>query len=623
MYFLQHINQESDRIFEQKEGSESDNTNRIRSDVPEKDTWDLSKLFRSDNVWKREFKSWKETFSQFEQYRGKLSDPGLLAEFLDRKSEFDQRADRLFLYAYLKSSEDVTQSEYAGYKNCMVSALSESGAQTSFVRPELLSLSQNKWKDLLADPRLDPYRLVLKRIRRSKAHSLSEKEETLLARSGEIAQTAQQVFRMLNDADLKFDPVRDENGIMRPLTQETFQIFLHSRKRSVRKDAFEKFYRGYDSFSNTISSLLEGSVKKDVFYAKSRKFTDSLESALFTEEIPPVVYTNLLDEVHKALPELYRYYDIRRKKMRLKEIHYYDTYVSTVHSTPFHHTWEQAVDLIMDALKPLGKEYTRILNKGLLSDRWADRYENLNKSGGAFSFSAYKTIPYIMINYKENLLESVFTLIHESGHSMHSWYSSRSQPYQYSNYEIFLAEIASTFNEQMLVHHLLEKADDPKIRFWIINREIDSIRSTIFRQTMFSEFEKKVHETAESGDPLTRDRFRAIYRELLDLYFGPKFALDDQLSLECFRIPHFYRSFYVYKYATGLSAAIALADRVRNGGQSERKDYFKLLCGGCSDSPLEILRNAGVDMKTPDVIRAAMKRFSQLVDEMENYNDLD
>ncbi|MDO5580417.1 MAG: oligoendopeptidase F [Planctomycetia bacterium] len=622
MLFLNSENKEFGRYFANEEGNFSDYSGRDRSDVPKEDTWDLSKLFRSDKAWEQEQESWKAAIDQFEQYRGKLADPKILAEFFEREGEFDKRANRLYLYAYLKSSEDVAQSKYSGYKNMMASALAQAGAQTSFVRPELLALSQEQWNKLLKDPCLKDYRLVLERIRRFKTHTLSKKEEKLLALSSEIAQSPQQIFYVLNNAELKFDSVRDENGNLRPLTQETFSVFLHSAKRSVRKEAFEKFYRGYESFANTISASLEGSIKKDVFYAKSRNYPNSLEMALFSEEIPYEVYSNLIEEVHAALPDLYRYYEIRRKKMRIKEIHFYDTYVPVVHSVKFHHTWEQAVDLIMKALQPMGKEYLRLLSKGLLRDRWADRYENKNKASGAYSFSAYQTIPYIMINYKEELLESVFTLIHESGHSMHSWYSSRTQPFQYSDYEIFLAEIASTFNEQMLARFLLDKADDPKIRFWIINREIDSIRATIFRQTMFSEFEKKTHELAEKQIPLTKDRFQMIYRELLELYFGPRFALDEALSLECLRIPHFYRGFYVYKYATGLSAAIALADRVRNGGEKERKEYFELLCGGSSDAPLEILKKAGVDMLAPDTIRNAMRRFSELIDEFEKFKDL-
>jgi oligoendopeptidase F len=325
----------------------------------------------------------------------------------------------------------------------------------------------------------------------------------------------------------------------------------------------------------------------------------------------------LVETVRAATPALYRYYDLRRRAMNLDDIRFYDVYTPILSDVSVDYSWDAAVELIADALSPLGDEYVQTLSKGLTTDRWADKYQNKNKQSGAFSYGGYDFPPYIMMNYKPNVVESVFTLAHEGGHSMHSWYSARTQPYEYYDYTIFLAEIASTFNEQLLARRILEKSTDTKTRAWIINRELDAIRTTIFRQTMFAEFELRTHEKAESGEPLTAQAFRAIYRELLDDYFGPDFAMDDALELECFRIPHFYRGFYVYKYATGLSAAIALAERVLSGGVKERDEYLTFLKSGCSADPLDILRKAGVDMEKPEPIVDAMKRFETLTDELE------
>ena len=411
--------------------------------------------------------------------------------------------------------------------------------------------------------------------------------------------------------------ILDENGIEKPLTHETFSLFLHSPDRSVRKKAFEIFYKTFDGHKNSLAALLEGSVRGDIFHARARNHASALDAALFAENIPSRVYENLISAIHRALPVLYRYYELRRKKMRISKIHFYDTYVPIQSDIKVHYTWDEAVDLVGKALAPLGDGYVRTLQKGLTSGRWADRYENAGKQSGAFSYGGYDTLPYIMINYKPDLIESVFTMAHEGGHSMHSCLSARHQSYEDYNYVIFLAEIASTFNEQLLAEYLIENAKEKRLRLWLINRQIDAVRATIFRQTMFSEFEQRIHEAAQRGEPLGIVPIRKIYRQLLETYFGPAFTLDDDLELECLRIPHFYRGFYVYKYATGMSAAIALARRVRRGGETERRDYFKMLEGGCSAPPLELLQRAGVDMLRPTAIDEAMRYFEELLDRFE------
>ncbi len=602
-----------------KKQSDIYHSRRQRSEVPVQDTWNLKRIFRSDNSWEKELERWGKDSQVLIKYKGRLGDPEVLAEYLKKDTEFDRRVDLLVAYAYLKSAEDTAESKYIAYKGQVLTQINKYNEMTSFVRPELLALPQAHWKRLLSDPRLALWKLQLERILRYKPHVLSVKEERLMAMSGEITQAPHRIFCVLNDADLQFRPVKDETGRLCPLTQELFQCYLQSPVRSVRKEAFENLYEGYVRMSHTFAASLEASIKGDIFFSKARNYSGALEASLFNEEIPKQVYDNLIQVVHETLPVLYKYYELRRKKMKIDQIHFYDTYVPVERSVDFAYNYDDAVQLVLKALAPLGKDYVKTLEKGLTSGRWVDKYENLNKSSGAFSYPSYDTPPFIMINFKPDIISSVFTLIHEAGHSMHSWYSAKNQPYEYYNYEIFLAEIASTFNEQLLSRYLLKEAKDPAHRFWLINHEIDSIRATIFRQTMFSEFEYLTHEAMETGSPMTSEMFRSIYRGLLDLYFGPDFTIDENLSYECFRIPHFYRAFYVYKYATGLSASLALSQRVLSGGEQERKDYFELLGGGCSAPPLDILMRAGVDMNNPEVFRSAMKRFKDLVDEFESF----
>lgn len=588
-----------------------------RGEVPVKDQWNLKKLFASDAAWRKAFKAWSEDIARYAEFQGKLGTLEGLEAFLRFDSDHDRRGEPLMLYAYLKSVEDMTNTRYQEMKDEMTAVCAKAAQAASFARPELLAASKAVWKERLDSPRLAPWHRQLAELRRFKPHTLGVKEEKLIALTAEMGQVPSKAFRLLTDADFKFGTVKDEQNREVPLTHETFSLFLHSPSRAVRKNAFDRFYQTFEDHKHSLAALLEGSVKHDIFHARSRGYASSIDAALFGENIPKQVYANLIDGVHRALPTLYRYYEIRRKMMKLREIHFYDTYVPILSDIQVHHNWDEAVDLVSRALAPLGSDYVKTLRKGLTSERWADRYENVGKQSGAFSYGAYDTLPYIMINFKPELIESVFTLAHEGGHSMHSYLSARKQPYEDYNYVIFLAEIASTFNEQMLTEQLLEEAQDNRFRAWLINRQIDAVRATIFRQTMFSEFEQQIHETAEKGGVLGISAFRSIYRSILETYFGPKFVLDQPLELECLRIPHFYRGFYVYKYATGMSAAIALARRVRRGGEAERLDYFKMLEGGCSAPPLDLLRSAGVDMEKPGVIDDAMAYFKELVDRFE------
>lgn len=589
----------------------------LRSKMKPADCWDLGSLFPSDEAWETAFGGWEQRIEGYQQFQGTLGGSvETLVACLDFDTQFDREGERLGTYAFLKTAEDTTNSDYQRMQGRFTNAASRAAQASSYIRPELLAIAAAKMNEFLADDRLAPYRLFLKRVLRYKPHTLSQKEERLLAMQIEMAEASNKIFRQLNDADLKFGTVKDEQGQWIELSHSSFSALLHSPKRSVRKAAFHKYYEEYAAHQFTLAATLNGSIQRDVYYAQARNFKSALEASLFPDQVPVAVYDNLLDTVHKHLPALYRYYDVRRRKMKLREIHHYDTYVPILSELETKHNWDQAVTLVLKALEPLGSEYGRVLEQGL-KGRWCDRYENKGKQSGAFSAGSYDGDPYILMNYQPTVLDHVFTLAHEAGHSMHSHYSAASQPYQYYNYVIFVAEVASTFNEQLLSRHLLDKAKDQRRRAYLINRQIDAMRATIYRQAMFAEFEKITHALAENNEPLTVDRFKSVYRELLEKYFGPEFTLDDELSLECFRIPHFYRAFYVYKYATGMSAAIALADRVTGGGAKELDDYLNFLKGGCSKDPLDLLRDAGVDMERPEAVDTALTYFGHLVEELD------
>lgn len=588
-----------------------------RSQVKTADTWDLSSLFAGDEAWEAAFKRWEKRIGGFEKFRGKLGEsPKSLAACLKFDNDFDRAGERVGTYAFLRSAEDTADGAAQRMLGLHRNASSRAAQAASFIRPEILAISPAKMKKFLAAKELAPYRLSLERLLRDRPHTLGDREEKLLAMQSEVAGSAGQIFRQLNNADLKFGMIENDKGQQVELSHASFSALLHSPNRPVRKAAFEQYYRQFAAHENTLAATLAGSIQRDVFYSRARNFGSSLEAALFPDHVPAAVYDNLIASVHRHLPSLYRYYELRRRKMKLKEIHHYDTYVPILSELETKHSWSEACEVVVDALAPLGDEYCRTLAAGLRG-RWCDRYENQGKQSGAFSCGSFDGEPYILMNYQSSVLDHVFTLAHEAGHSMHSYYSARNQPYQYYNYTIFVAEVASTFNEQLLSKHLMAWAKDKRERAFLINREIDSIRATILRQTMFAEFEKLTHELAERDEPLTLDRFKQVYRELLARYFGPKFTLDEQLSLECFRIPHFYRAFYVYKYATGLSAAIALAERVVSGGKRELNDYLRFLQGGCSRDPLDLLRDAGVDMEKPAAVDTALGHFGRLVEELE------
>lgn len=588
-----------------------------RTEVPQQDCWDLSSLYETVDAWEADFAKFEKDIDGYTEFAGKLSEsPEALADCLKFDIEIDKLAERLGTYAFLRTTEDQGDSAAQALVGRFQSVAVRASQLASYIRPEILAIEASKFESFLNSEPLADFRLALERIARFRDHTLTDNEEKLLALQGEMAQTASNAFRALNDADLKFGKLADENGDEIELTNSTFSQFLISQNRDVRKAAFHQYYEQFEAHENTLAATLAGSVHGDVYSARARNYSSSLAAALMPDNVPASVYENLIQSVRNNLPAVHGFFDFRRRSMGLDSIHHYDTYAPIISDIEHEMSWDAAVETVVESLAPLGDDYQRILKSGL-EGRWCDRYPNQGKQSGAFSCGTFSGDPYILMNYKPTVLNDVFTLTHEAGHSMHSYYSATSQPFQYYNYTIFVAEVASTFNEQLLTHHLLQTSTDNRFKAYLLNHEIDSIRATIVRQTMFAEFEKLTHEAAEAGNPLTVESFKTMYRSLLDAYFGEDFVIDDALALECFRIPHFYRAFYVYKYATGLSAAIALSRRVLEGGQSELQDYFTFLKGGCSKDPLDLLKDAGVDMSSPEPVDTALSYFNDLVKQLD------
>ncbi|MEM9587068.1 MAG: oligoendopeptidase F [Planctomycetota bacterium] len=589
-----------------------------RDEVAIEDTWDLSSLYPDNDAWEADFANLDGQIETFESFQGRLGESAaLLAEALQFDSDFDRTAERLGTYAFLKTTEDQGNSDFQAMKSRFQNLAVRASQAASFMRPELLAIEAEAMDALMADSAVEPFRLQLERLIRFRPHTLSDREERLLAMQGEMASAADNAFRQLNDADLRFGEITDHQGNTIELSHATFGQLLICPDRDVRLRAFDQYYDQFAAHENTLAATLGGSIQRDVYYARARNYESSLQASLFPDNVPVDVYENLISAVRDSLPSVHHYFDVRRRKMGLSDIHHYDTYVPILSDIQKRHCWDDAVEVVIESLAPLGTEYCDTLREGLAS-RWADRYPNRGKQSGAFSCGTYDGDPYILMNFKEEVLNDVFTLTHEAGHSMHSWYSAKHQPYPYYNYTIFVAEVASTFNEQLLTDHLLSNATDDTERAYLINNELDSLRATVVRQTMFAEFEKRTHEMAEAGEPLTVKSMRAVYRELLEAYFGPEFTIDECLELECFRIPHFYRAFYVYKYATGLSAAVALSRRVLDGGPDELAQYASFLKGGCSKDPLDLLKDAGVDMTSPDPVATTLKRFKTLTEELDS-----
>jgi len=579
------------------------------------DTWDLTLLYATPQDWQAAFEKLQSSYEKIEQWKGRVAESAqILRDVLEFDKALSLEIERLGHYASLESSGDSSNSENLKREALFENLLTRIGEATAYVSPEIQALDDATFERYLAEETLAPWRISLRKQRRFKPHTLSANEERLLALGHSALRGHGETFSQLTNVDMKFGVVADEKGVERELSQSSFSSFLNKRDPEVRRNAFKRFYAEIDDHKFTLASTLASSIKADVFHARARNYPSAREAALFSDDMPASVYDNLIATVRANLPALHRYYDVRRRLLGLGEIHHYDTYVPIVDKMETDISWDDATGKVLAALAPLGAEYVETLGVGLRG-RWCDRYENKGKRSGAFSSSSYRNPPFIMMNYKRDVFSDVYTLAHEAGHSMHTWYAQREQSYQDYHYPIFLAEVASTFNEELLTHHLLAATTDRRMRAYLVNRQIDDIRGTVFRQTMFAEFEKLTHAMEEAGEPLTLDSFRASYRGLLDAYFGPAFAIDPELELECLRIPHFYSAFYVYKYATGLSAAVALASQVLETGDAAR--YLGFLKSGGSKMPLPTLADAGVDMSRPEPIERTLRLFAQRVDELE------
>jgi oligoendopeptidase F len=584
--------------------------------VDEKNRWDLSKLFTSDAAWENALADYETKTGKISAFKGTL---GKSAEnlgcYLDFMRDFGILEERLSHYAELRCCEDEGDTAARAMAQRFVILAARAGALSSWATPEIQAIPDAVMRAMANDARLAEYRVYLSKLLRWKAHILTEQEERVIALQNEASGTVSDAFSVLTNVDFDFGTVQTADGEM-PLTQSTWHVFMEKNDRNLRERAWKAFYKQFSAHKMTLATLYAGQVKQDAITARLRGFGSAREAALFGDDVSPAVYDNLITVVNQNLPALHRYYSLRRRILKLDTLSLWDVYVPIVGDVKKKTNWEEAVSLIADALQPLGAEYVDTLRGGLLG-RWADRYENKGKRSGAFSAGGYTSIPYILMNYKEDLVRDLFTLAHEGGHSMHSWYSAQSNPFMHYSYTIFEAEVASTFNEELLFRHLLKNAPSKEFRVYIINKRIDDILATLYRQTMFAEYEKRAHDIEESGEALTLDTLRSEYRLLLEKYFGAGMHLDELSDLEGLRIPHFYRAFYVYKYATGISASLALAKRVAEGGAEEKDCYFQFLKSGGSRFPIDALKIAGVDMSSPAPVQAACAVFAELVAKLE------
>ena len=588
-----------------------------RDEVEEKNKWDLSSIYKSDDEWEAALKTLPELTKKVAAYKGKLGTSAeTLLEALKTLEKAELQMETVYHYASLQHHANEDDSVATDREGRAMMAYTDMQAELSFIEPEIQSIDETKLRQWISQPDFADYKIFIEKQLHFKKYILSEKEERILSLQMQPAQTPDAAFSVLTNVDINktFGTV-NVNGKEQQLTETTWSVFLHNQDRKVREEAYKKFYAKFEEHQNTIAALYAGSVNQDVFQVRARGYDSSLQAALYGNKVPTSVYHNLIECIHKNLPTLHEYYSIRKKALGVDKLKHYDVYVPLVKSVETKTTYEEAVEICRNALAPLGKEYTDRLCDGLLNG-WTDRYENVGKRSGAFSSGCYVGNPYILLNYNEENIRDVFTMAHEGGHSMHSWYSVHNNPFMCYDYTIFEAEVASTFNEELVFEYLLKNAKDEEMKKYLLAMRADDILATLFRQTMFAEFELKAHEFVENGTPLTAELLRKTYRELLELYFGPEMNFEDNSDMEGLRIPHFYSAFYVYKYATGISAALALAHRVTTGGEKERNDYFEFLKSGGSRYPIESLKIAGVDMESVEPVQAACNTFKEIVDQL-------
>ncbi|MBQ8063929.1 MAG: oligoendopeptidase F [Clostridia bacterium] len=598
-----------------------------RSDIDEQYRWDLSTLYATDADFETDFQRLDEAIAKVASFEGKLTGAEAIYECLKADTELDLLLSDLFCYANLRRSEDTRAEDAQALYMRIYAKYVEAMTLTSFFRPEVLGLPEEELKAICEDDVLAEYRYTMEKLLRSKPHTLTADQEQLLASFGEVFAAPSEIADNLMDADLVFDDVIDKDGNVREVTTSSYIDLQMSDDRVLRENAFHSFYKGYRQHINTFAASYGGTVKGHTAEAAARHYESSRAMSMAHENVPTSVYDSLIDAVRDNMDTMYRYVKFRKKMLGLEELHYYDVYAPLVPDLDRKYTYEEAQELILKAIEPLGPEYGEVV-KGAFRDRWIDVYPNKGKSSGAFSSGTYHSNPYILCNYTGNL-DNVSTIIHEMGHSMHSWNSNHNQPPQYADYTIFVAEVASTVNENLLINYLLEHTDEPKARMALLNQYLENFKGTVYRQTMFAEFEKAAHAMAEVGDPLTPSALCAHYEGLVEDYFGRELILDEEVGCEWARIPHFYRPFYVYKYATSYSAAVALSEAILEEARtigteaalqaenSAVRKYLKFLTLGGSMDPLDELKVAGVDLSTPEPVKAALKKFARFLDEAE------
>lgn len=593
-------------------------SSQLRAEVKPNDTWDLSRIYSSEELWKADYLKVEEIDNKSSIYKNTLGKSAEhLFEVISTYLSSGRLLEKVYTYAHLKSDEDTSNTTNLSLLEKAYSLYARHSEAWSFFSPELLSLDQEIINQYLSSEKLKVFRRLIKDIVRYKPHTLSAKEERIIAAGAEVFRSAEKVFSQLNNADLNFGKIKIGSETI-ALTHGSYSLILKNPEQKIRKKAFQQFYGVFEQHKNTIAATLSGSIKKDVYLSKIKNFPSARSASLFSDNVNIEVYDNLIASISKNLKPLHKYYELRKKVLNLSSQKIYDTYVPLVKEVHVDYSFEKASETILNSLKPLGEEYCSVLKEGLNSARWVDKYENKGKRSGAYSSGCYDSVPYILMNYKSSDLRDVFTLTHEAGHSMHTYFSNKHQSYQDHSYTIFVAEVASTFNEMLLNEHLKEVyKNDPRMLVYLINNQIDDIKATFYRQTMFAEFEHLTHQVCEKNEALTVDVFRKIYGDLLKKYFGKSVKISELDQLECLRIPHFYSAFYVYKYATGISAAITLANKVLKGGQTELNSYLNFLKSGGSKYPLDALRDAGVDMTKPTAIENTISYFSALVDQLE------
>lgn len=592
-----------------------------RQQIPLEYRWKLEDVYPDQDSWENDFRRVRELLLEIQAFQGRLGDSaGALWEVLQKSEELERTADKLFVYSRMRRDEDNANHRYQVLFDRIEALSVEAGSVTAFMVPEMLTIDEERlYRFMEEQPELALYRHYFEELLRQKEHILSAAEERILAMSADLSSATGNIFSMLNNADIRFPSITDEHGHEVELTKGRFGGFMESTDRRVRKDAFTSLYSTYSGLKNTLATTLTASVRKDIFYARVRKYPGALEAALDQDNISPRVYQSLIEAVHGKLDYLHRYMKLRKKLMNVDELHFYDLYVPLVqeHQKPF--SYEEAREIVLQGLAPLGTEYLQVVKQGL-ENGWVDVFENQGKTGGAYSWGSYDTHPYILMNF-DGKLNDVFTLAHELGHAMHSYYSNQTQPFVYSQYSIFVAEVASTVNESLLIEHLLRNSRERREKMYLLNHYLEQFRGTVYRQTMFAEFEKLVHERVEAGEPASVEDLSQIYKDLNAHYFGAEVVLDDEIRVEWARIPHFYSAFYVYKYATGFSAATALKQMILTEGQPALERYMRFLKSGGSDYPMNILKEAGVDLTRGGPVEDALETFGRLLTKLEKLAD--